>query len=892
MKKIIYFFFCFFLFYPIIVDAHNIEREKEKPYISDNKRDFSFYAPLNDDCPEAVTLTVNTSHECVTSFSSNFQGATPSGLPNTCAGVPNDDIWFEFIALSSVQVITLSNVTGNAPIVSGTLYSGTCNSLTQVSCLSSAGTGANRIDNLIMGETYRIRLFSMVSQINTVSSFDICITTLSPPIKVSTVTTNTQITENLIKHPGCIEISNIQTKSGKDYDEYILYPANAVEGIGLFEKNNSLFPFEKGVVLSTGNVLSAPGPKTTQDQSSGSTFWTGDNDLNDLLTAQNIGGATLHASSIEFDFISSTDYLRLDYLLASDEYGNRCDNYDLVAFFLTDPNTGVTTNLATVPNTNTIISPVTIKDGQYQQFPINCTSLNAAYFGNYYNGVSFESQSAPVNFRGTTIPMKATATVLPNQIYHLKIVIAEQKNNFSAGPGGVIYFDSYDTAVFIDGLSSVPDVLDLGPDYLIESNTALCNGDSAVLSTDLNPQIYTFQWYKNDLLISGANHPSLTVSTPGIYRLDARYGSACIISDEVTIEMYPSIYSGADIPTLETCVFGTTVTPLDITINKQFIESHLLIDVDQTELYFYESENDAIDGVDPITNITNYTPAQLPQNVYVSLLNKTTGCIELITFMIISKTTDFVKGPENIKLCVYDGLVDRTDLTIIESELRAQTESDIHISYYISEQQAQTQSNSIDNPKEFYPMALPVTIYVLIIDETTGCKTITSFQLIESEVVLPVSFGDVVICTQYILPALPENQFYSTEEYGKGTVLSTGSILKYGTHLYYINSVNNEGCIASTEQRVEVINCSVQKGISPNGDGLNDAFDLTNYHPLEVSIYNRYGKQVYHHANGYNNQWTGQDSTGKSLPDGTYYYRIVTVSEELTGYIYLLREVK
>ncbi|MDN3709552.1 gliding motility-associated C-terminal domain-containing protein [Myroides ceti] len=116
--------------------------------------------------------------------------------------------------------------------------------------------------------------------------------------------------------------------------------------------------------------------------------------------------------------------------------------------------------------------------------------------------------------------------------------------------------------------------------------------------------------------------------------------------------------------------------------------------------------------------------------------------------------------------------------------------------------------------------------------------------------------------------------------------------MKYGTHLYYINSVNNEGCIASTEQRVEVINCSVQKGISPNGDGLNDAFDLTNYHPLEVSIYNRYGKQVYHHANGYNNQWTGQDSAGKSLPDGTYYYRIVTVSEELTGYVYLLREVK
>ena len=86
--------------------------------------------------------------------------------------------------------------------------------------------------------------------------------------------------------------------------------------------------------------------------------------------------------------------------------------------------------------------------------------------------------------------------------------------------------------------------------------------------------------------------------------------------------------------------------------------------------------------------------------------------------------------------------------------------------------------------------------------------------------------------------------------------------------------------------------CPIQQGVSANFDGLNDGLDLSIYDADEVRIYNRYGKQVYMHGKGYTNQWVGQDSSGGTLPAGTYYYVFKTPYESLGGYVYLLREIK
>ncbi|ODS77650.1 MAG: hypothetical protein ABS44_22370 [Chryseobacterium sp. SCN 40-13] len=80
------------------------------------------------------------------------------------------------------------------------------------------------------------------------------------------------------------------------------------------------------------------------------------------------------------------------------------------------------------------------------------------------------------------------------------------------------------------------------------------------------------------------------------------------------------------------------------------------------------------------------------------------------------------------------------------------------------------------------------------------------------------------------------------------------------------------GCSLEKSYTVEQIYCQIQRGISPNGDGLNDTFDLTGFNVEKLGIFNRYGTEVFKHGAGYTNQWFGQSNGGNELPDGTYFY--------------------
>ncbi|MBE7442110.1 MAG: gliding motility-associated C-terminal domain-containing protein [Flavobacteriales bacterium] len=74
--------------------------------------------------------------------------------------------------------------------------------------------------------------------------------------------------------------------------------------------------------------------------------------------------------------------------------------------------------------------------------------------------------------------------------------------------------------------------------------------------------------------------------------------------------------------------------------------------------------------------------------------------------------------------------------------------------------------------------------------------------------------------------------------------------------------------------------------ITPNGDGTNDLFQL-NFPVISTEIYNRWGQQLFKSNN--DAFWDGRTTSGNEVPEGTYYYIIVTEKETYKGYLQLLR---
>ena len=68
------------------------------------------------------------------------------------------------------------------------------------------------------------------------------------------------------------------------------------------------------------------------------------------------------------------------------------------------------------------------------------------------------------------------------------------------------------------------------------------------------------------------------------------------------------------------------------------------------------------------------------------------------------------------------------------------------------------------------------------------------------------------------------------------------------------------------------LDCMVPDIITPNGDNLNDVFNIecSNFKRVSLKIFNRWGDLVYESEN-YDNRWAGTHD-GADLPPGPYYY--------------------
>lgn len=155
-------------------------------YGNDNPGSFSICAttppppPANDNPCGATVASVNSGTSCVTQTPGTVAGATATGLAAApCFGTPDNDVWFRFTAINTTHYISLNNVVGNTTDMYHAVYSGSCGSLTNISC---SDADQSTITGLTVGATYWIRVYTYSSNTPPANTtFNLCITSPPPP---------------------------------------------------------------------------------------------------------------------------------------------------------------------------------------------------------------------------------------------------------------------------------------------------------------------------------------------------------------------------------------------------------------------------------------------------------------------------------------------------------------------------------------------------------------------------------------------------------------------------------------------------------------------------------------------------------------------------------------
>jgi len=226
---------------------------------------------------------------------------------------------------------------------------------------------------------------------------------------------------------------------------------------GTYDRSTTL-GISKGIVLTSGNVVVAPGiycgidtgaegfASIDPDGDPFATFF--DSQLDSLV----FPNTTFNACALEFDFVPIDSFFSFKYVFASEEYPEyACTPFnDVFAFFINGPGYAGNTNIALVPGTSipVTINSINENNPMVDTFPnLNDTSYCRAMgpgspFNIYYRD---NSSGLELVYDGLTTVLTASGKVSPCRSYHMKIAIADvgdegydsgvflEENSFSSG---------------------------------------------------------------------------------------------------------------------------------------------------------------------------------------------------------------------------------------------------------------------------------------------------------------------------------------------------------------------------------------------------------------------------------------------------------------------------
>ncbi|WP_412561350.1 choice-of-anchor L domain-containing protein [Winogradskyella sp. MIT101101] len=514
----------------------------------------------------------------------------------------------------------------------------------------------------------------------------ICSKTYAQQITVDDTATPQSLVENTLIQ-GCVEVSNISSPSNGS--------SVGLGSFGYFERGSSNFPFQNGIVLTTGSANSAGNGQNDNILNEGNDSWTTDPDLEAALGITN----TLNATSIEFDFISISNQIQFNYILASEEYfGNfPCDYSDGFAFLIREAGTSNPyVNIALVPGTTTPVNTNTVHD----EIVGFCDASNEQYFEGYSVG--------DTNYNGRTTVLSATAAIQPNVQYQIKLIIADQTD------------ENYDSAVFIEG-NSFNAAVDLGEDFSTCASDVTLDGDIG------NPQA-TYAWYFNDLLIPTATQPTYNVLQTGNYRVEIEIplsGSTCTIEDDINITL-SSTQSSDPISDYELCddLSNDGIETFDLSTKDAEVLAS--VPASNYNISYHYTTTQAQMGINaittPIQNTTN------PQVIHVRIEDTDNGCLAFSTINLIVHPLPTITDPTPLEVCddqTADGFT-TIDLSIKDDEI-TNGQTNLVVSYHSTATDAATGSNPL--PMPYVNTNVNEQVFVSVQHPQSGCISTTTLDI-------------------------------------------------------------------------------------------------------------------------------------------------------------------
>ena len=750
-------------------------------------------------------------------------------------------------------------------------------------------------------------------------------------IQVDDTYTAQRLVEDVLIDSDCARISNISV-TGHNFGDGLSY--------GYFDAGTSTFPFAKGVILSTGKATSAKGPNNSI-LSEGPRSWVGDQDLE---LALGIGGSSVNATVLEFDFQPLARKVSFDYIFASEQYltnpsPGQCSFTDGFVFLIKEVGSSDPyKNLAVIPGTttpvlvNTVRGPGTV-----------CPAANAEYFG------GFNGREHPTNFNGQTVIMKASTDVIPGKTYHMKLVVADQGNNL------------YDSAIFFGG-GSFKIEENLGTPRLISEGNALCQNETLIL-TATNPSAVSYEWFKDGVPQPLGTNPDqfqITTNQSATYSVRIGLGGTCFSTGDIRIEYVPAItLSNTTLVQCDENNDGLALFNLN-QANPQVTAGNTGL---STPVYF-KTLADATANIDPITNPTAFENTIL--SVFARAENQQ-GCFGIaeITLAVSNNT---IANPLDLEECddkdinPNDGfaifkLTDREAAILIN--LPGGT-----VNYYTSYDDALSGLNPIQDANSFEnTIAFEQTIYAKL-SSGLDCFGIAEFKIIVHSFGASLQNENKIVCegsttllnagsgfSSYTWNTTPPqftqnirvssagtysvtvtnsngcegNKTFFVKASNKATITSvtvndlnggnnsitiniapqsigdyeysidginfqnspTFSNLKSGGYIAYV--VDKNFCGGATPFSFFVMD--YPKFFSPNGDGRNDIWNVPylNSQPnATVAIFDRYGKLVYFFR-GNQPGWNGTFD-GQTLPASDYWFKITLQNgREIRGHFSLIR---